>query len=512
MVNDTVVVNPMLWYVCKYCGRALQLASSLVEHKKREHRKEFRAEKKNKKKKPKSDKEKKGHSSGHVSNTCEMPPDIRKEDAVRLSSGGNADRDDCSVVAHPASTAAPAINQVSCDRIEKPTGLNVSLVLSETPSSNVVDAVVASTKRIDGNQSDKLIPIDLPPSAVHSRKTSAASKSTSKQLLPSLAEELPNTPEPGPVEKTNTPLKAGKEVLEKDQVHVRCTLRPTPEKHPTNVECARLVFGEKMTGRLTNLPMLTTVAKHASRYFLLLKLAPNMKPLIQMWFPKPLKNQKLFATPKTLEVHRAREHPVPSQYMCRFCTKTFATSNTCRIHEYIHTGETPYECLYCDLSFSTSGRRITHMKNMHPREYATSSRFHRNSHHDETAVSQDSENPVNTTTSSSNARTSAIPKPPQESLKFIFRLAKGTKSKVKKAYILPSCNTQLHGLPSTDSASTKNIDRHRAVYKCPCSYCGRNFKSNVTRKSHELIHTGLKSFSCDTCGKRFRLHQWLNEH
>merc|ERR1712228_713953 len=53
------------------------------------------------------------------------------------------------------------------------------------------------------------------------------------------------------------------------------------------------------------------------------------------------------------------------QYQCLDCSMKFNSNYDLRIHQYIHSGETPYECRHCDASFRTSDKRNKHEKNEH---------------------------------------------------------------------------------------------------------------------------------------------------
>lgn len=50
---------------------------------------------------------------------------------------------------------------------------------------------------------------------------------------------------------------------------------------------------------------------------------------------------------------------------CPFCKKIFASQSHLRIHQVVHTGETPWHCEYCDRRFNTKGSLQRHKKTIH---------------------------------------------------------------------------------------------------------------------------------------------------
>lgn len=42
--------------------------------------------------------------------------------------------------------------------------------------------------------------------------------------------------------------------------------------------------------------------------------------------------------------------------------------------------------------------------------------------------------------------------------------------------------------------------------------CGKSFRQKYHLTQHNLIHSGVKPFSCDLCGKAFNVKMNLREH
>lgn len=57
---------------------------------------------------------------------------------------------------------------------------------------------------------------------------------------------------------------------------------------------------------------------------------------------------------------------------CSYCPLSFSTKLGKKDHERIHTGETPYSCEYCPVTFRLRYTFLAHMKNSHPgKSYST---------------------------------------------------------------------------------------------------------------------------------------------
>mmetsp|Transcript_16101 Transcript_16101/g.11348 ORF Transcript_16101/g.11348 Transcript_16101/m.11348 type:complete len:123 (-) Transcript_16101:1588-1956(-) len=57
-----------------------------------------------------------------------------------------------------------------------------------------------------------------------------------------------------------------------------------------------------------------------------------------------------------------RRHSGERPFKCSLCNLTFMRSSTLKIHMRWHTGEKPYKCEQCGKGFTESGNLKTHMK------------------------------------------------------------------------------------------------------------------------------------------------------
>lgn len=53
---------------------------------------------------------------------------------------------------------------------------------------------------------------------------------------------------------------------------------------------------------------------------------------------------------------------------------------------------------------------------------------------------------------------------------------------------------------------------HLAINKLKCPHCNYIAKHRRTLKRHLIIHSGVRSFSCDICGKLFTRREHVKRH
>uniref|UniRef100_A0A182LTK0 Protein krueppel n=1 Tax=Anopheles culicifacies TaxID=139723 RepID=A0A182LTK0_9DIPT len=208
----------------------------------------------------------------------------------------------------------------------------------------------------------------------------------------------------------------------------------------------------------------------------------------------------LFKTIGALQAHQARRNR--DDFVCAVCGVTKRTRTALRVHERSHTGERPFQCEYCDKTFTTNrtlvSHRSCHITGQHTCDLCGHA-FNRKENLNRHIMLKHGEATIPCDVCPKKFKTTAVLN--------IHKLSHTGEKRFK-------CRTE-----SCDKRYITVADRRRhemSVHTLErphkCSYCNAAFIRKRQLTIHERRHTGEKPFVCPVCGKDFVDRYPLQNH
>ncbi|XP_055386912.1 zinc finger protein 675-like [Condylostylus longicornis] len=206
------------------------------------------------------------------------------------------------------------------------------------------------------------------------------------------------------------------------------------------------------------------------------KNANRLKNISNGFVRKCIYCSRIFKTATTYNKH-IKQHE--ENNICKFCEKRFLRFDQLKKHLLIHTGEKPYKCKICPVSFSVSSNLKEHILTRH--------------------------------TEGLNLKCS------YENCDKVF------KTKARRRYHEVYAHTSKYrrmckdcGLIfRTSGALNEHVKKKHMKYEdrpFSCKYCEKKFAFNFELNEHEMIHIGQNQYFCGICNKGYITKKSFKEH
>jgi KRAB domain-containing zinc finger protein len=202
----------------------------------------------------------------------------------------------------------------------------------------------------------------------------------------------------------------------------------------------------------------------------------------------------------TLRSHKINKHGYTSSFICSHCGKAFAARQPLENHERTHTGERPFTCDICNKQFTSKYSLLTHKSDHTDSEYKC----------DKCDEIFTKKNLLYTHRRSHEPR-----KKPFTCLlcgngftdkgSLILHIRSHTK---ERPFLCHLCDKGF----SAKSYLAEHIRRHLGIKPFKCPTCSKRFCQRSTMMVHTRIHTGERPHVCKICNQGFNQLPVLKRH
>uniref|UniRef100_A0A336M7Z1 CSON013320 protein n=1 Tax=Culicoides sonorensis TaxID=179676 RepID=A0A336M7Z1_CULSO len=180
-------------------------------------------------------------------------------------------------------------------------------------------------------------------------------------------------------------------------------------------------------------------------------------------------------------------------YTCRICSKVLSSASSLDRHVLVHTGERPFKCKYCHLTFTTNGNMHRHIR---------THKQHERENYESDDGSTDSSNSVASANSGNNNN------------HHDFASSGGEKRKISQTNSDDDATTTTTNKRKLKTINNNNnvINNNKPQTFC-CPVCVRNdFSSMLSLENHMDSEHPTIPAKCRHCEIVFKSHKALNAH
>jgi len=211
---------------------------------------------------------------------------------------------------------------------------------------------------------------------------------------------------------------------------------------------------------------------------------------------------RIFNSIQSLKSHK-RSHLSEKAFQCETCFKCFGERSTLKRHMYIHLEEKPFKCDHCERAFSDKStlRRhtITHTGDKRFQCNICTKRFTRNEHLRQHMYIHTAEKLYKCEICDKDFRQRSTLK----NHMLLHRAESGLKCGKCGAIFMRETLFDKHIVWCSGTGTTKQLR---------CEYCETFYLDEISLKTHQIVHTGDRPYTCVECNQTFTYRSILKRH